>query len=48
MKKEEEEKKKEEWDLLNKKLGEYNLSSQEKESIKQDILHKEAEILRHT
>lgn len=48
MKKMEEDKKKEEWELFNKKLHEYNLPSHEKELIKQDVLHKEAEILRQS
>jgi len=46
MKKLEEDKKKEEWELFNKKLMEYNLPNNEKELLKQDVLRKEAEILR--
>jgi len=46
MKKQEEEKKKDEWELFNKRLMEYNIPSSEKESIKQEVLHKEAENLR--
>lgn len=46
MKKLEEDKKREEWELFNKKLMEYNLPNNEKELLKQDVLRKEAEILR--
>jgi len=47
MKKLEEEKKKEEWELFNLKLMEYDLPANERELIKQDIIHKETEILRY-
>ena len=46
MKKEKEEEKKKDWDFFNKKMDELNLSNKEKELIKKDVLHKEAEILR--
>ena len=46
MKKLEEDKKREEWELFNKKLMEYNLPNNEKELLIQDVLRKEAEILR--
>jgi hypothetical protein len=48
MKKLEEDKKKEEWDLFNKKLMDYNLPAHQKDSIKQELLHKEAENLRQS
>ena len=34
------------WELLKKKMDEMNLPEQEKEIIKKDILHKDAEKLR--
>ncbi len=44
--KQEEKEKKENWEILMQKMNEMNLSSTEKELIKHDILHKEAELLR--
>ena len=44
--KQEEQEKKENWELLQKKMDNMNLSSAEQELIKRDILHKEAEKLR--
>ena len=38
--------KKEAWDKLMLKMDQLNLSSQEKELIKQEIQHKEAELYR--
>jgi hypothetical protein len=38
--------KKEKWDLLNQKMEQLDLNENEKEKIKRDILHKEAEQLR--
>ena len=46
LKKEKEEEKKKDWDFFNKKMEELNLSTKEKELIKKDVLHKEAEFLR--
>ena len=37
---------KEAWDMLESKMQTLNLSEQEKELIKQDIMHKEAELNR--
>jgi hypothetical protein len=34
------------WDMLSKKMARLNLSEAEQELIKQDILHKEAELNR--
>lgn len=34
------------WDMLSKKMAKLNLSEGEQELIKQDILHKEAELNR--
>ena len=34
------------WELLKKKMDEMNLAEQEKDSIKQEIMHKEAEKFR--
>ncbi len=48
MKKEEETKKKEDWEILNKKIKEFNIPAEEKDKLKQDLLHKEAEFLRQT
>ena len=42
----EEQEKKEGWSLLNKKMDCLNLTPHEKELIKQDVLHKEAELHR--
>ncbi|OMJ83126.1 hypothetical protein SteCoe_15978 [Stentor coeruleus] len=39
--------KKEEWEELNKKLESMNLSETEKKIIKEEIMHKEAEVLRN-
>ncbi len=47
MKRIQEEEKKKDWDIFNKKIGELNLSTKEKEIIKQDVIKKETEILRH-
>ena len=47
MKRIQEEEKKKDWDIFNKKMGELNLSTKEKEIIKQDVIKKETEILRH-
>jgi len=44
--KQEEEERRENWDALNKKMENLELSTTEKELIKRDILHKEAESLR--
>jgi serine/threonine kinase 38 len=46
LKKEKEEEKKKDWDFFNKKMEELNLSTKEKDLIKKDVLHKEAEYLR--
>lgn len=46
LKKSKEEEKKKDWDFFNKKLDELNLSNKEREIIKKDVLHKEAEYLR--
>jgi serine/threonine kinase 38 len=46
LKKEKEEEKKKDWEYFNKKMEELNLSNKEKELIKKDVLHKEAEYLR--
>lgn len=46
LKKEKEEEKKKDWEYFNKKMEELNLSNKEKELIKKDVLHKEAEFLR--
>ncbi len=35
-----------EWDVFNQKLEQLNISLKEKEMIKKDVLHKEAELLR--
>lgn len=48
MKKIEEEDKKRDWDLFNEKLEELNLTKEEKEMIRKDVLHKEGEFLRLT
>ena len=48
MKKMEEEDKKRDWDLFNEKLEELNLTKEEKEMIRKDVLHKEGEFLRLT
>ena len=37
---------KEAWDMLESKMANLNLSEKEKELIKQDIMHKEAELNR--
>eukprot|EP00349_Pseudokeronopsis_sp_Brazil_P002328 CAMPEP_0202972122 /NCGR_PEP_ID=MMETSP1396-20130829/33544_1 /ASSEMBLY_ACC=CAM_ASM_000872 /TAXON_ID= /ORGANISM="Pseudokeronopsis sp., Strain Brazil" /LENGTH=77 /DNA_ID=CAMNT_0049702193 /DNA_START=50 /DNA_END=283 /DNA_ORIENTATION=- len=42
----EEKERKEAWDMLQKKMQNLNLSEAEQELIKQDILHKEAELNR--
>ena len=42
----EEKERKEGWDLLKKKMDLLNLTPHEKELIKQDVLHKEAELNR--
>lgn len=44
--KQEEQEKKENWELLQKKMDNLNLSATEQELIKRDIMHKEAERLR--
>ena len=41
-----EQERKEAWDMLESKMMHLNLSEQEKELIKQDIMHKEAELNR--
>jgi serine/threonine kinase 38 len=46
LKKEKEVEQKKNWEIFNKKINEMNLSEKEKEMIKKDILHKEAEIFR--
>lgn len=48
MKKQEEQVKRKDWELLNTKLDDLKLSTEEKETIKQDVLHKEGEYLRQT
>lgn len=48
MKKQEEQDKKKDWDLFNDKLDELNLTNEEKELIRKDVLHKEGEFLRLT
>lgn len=45
-KKNEERERKEGWDLLKSKMDMLNLTPHEKELIKQDVLHKEAELNR--
>lgn len=47
-KKNEEKERKEGWDLLKAKMDLLNLTPHEKELIKQDVLHKEAELNRKT
>ncbi|OMJ74398.1 hypothetical protein SteCoe_26695 [Stentor coeruleus] len=44
--KEEEERKRNDWDEFYKKLGQMSLSTTEQEIIKQEVLHKEAELMR--
>ena len=44
--KNDEKERKEAWDMLESKMMHLNLSEQEKELIKQDIMHKEAELNR--
>ncbi|OMJ76685.1 hypothetical protein SteCoe_23881 [Stentor coeruleus] len=46
--KEEEERKRNDWDEFYKKLGEMNLSTLEQDMIKQEVLHKEAELMRRS
>jgi serine/threonine kinase 38 len=46
MKKEKEEEKKKNWEHFEKKMDECNLSTKEKDLIKKDVLHKEAEMMR--
>ncbi len=46
IKKEKEAEIKKDWDVFNKKMEELNLSTKEKELIKKDVLHKEAEYMR--
>jgi serine/threonine kinase 38 len=48
MKKLEEDEKKKDWDLFNDKLDELNLTKEEKDMIRKDVLHKEGEFLRLT
>jgi serine/threonine kinase 38 len=48
MKQMKEEEKKKEWEIFNKRLEELNLSFKEKDLIKKDALHREAEFLRLT
>ena len=44
--KNDEKERKEAWDMLESKMMRLNLSEQERELIKQDIMHKEAELNR--
>jgi serine/threonine kinase 38 len=44
--KNDEKERKEAWDMLENKMMRLNLSEQERELIKQDIMHKEAELNR--
>ena len=46
--KSEEQERKEGWDLLNQQMDVLNLTPHEKELIKQDVLHREAELNRKT
>ncbi len=46
LKKEKEVEQKKDWEIFNKKINELNLSEKEKEMIKSDVLHKEAENFR--
>lgn len=46
--KNEEAERREGWELLKKKMDMLNLTPHEKELIKQDVLHKEAELNRRT
>lgn len=47
-KKQNEDEKKKEWDLLNEKLDDLEISSQEKQLIKEDVIKKESELLRES
>lgn len=47
MKKIQDEEKKKDWDILNQKIEQLNLSNKEKDNIKKDAIKKEAELLRN-